>query len=352
MWINKELKKREIQGNLRTLKKTSQLIDFASNDYLGLARSDRLKKAILQEWTQGVGSTGSRLLTGNSLYAETVEDKIAQFHGCEAGLLFSCGYLANLGLFSAIGAGNVIVYDTQIHASVHDGMRLGKGKTIPFRHNDLCHLEKRLRSYAPCFVCVESVYSTDGSFAPLQELVILCQHYGAELIVDEAHAVGVFGPQGKGRVYEEGLTVFAQVITFGKALGSQGAIVLGSSELKSYLLNFARSVIYTTSLSFPSLVAVNCGYDLLPQMEEERLQLFKNIALFKQIVKTSSSSPIQPIVIPGNEHVKARAQKLQQIGCDVRPLTSPTVQRGKECLRICVHAFNTEKEIQHCLEHL
>ena len=289
------------------------------------------------------GSTGSRLLTGNSEYAMELEERIAAFHGFEAGLLFNCGYMANLGLLSSLQS--TILFDLQVHASTWDGIRLSRAKALPFRHNDLDHLEKRLKN-GPGFVCVESVYSTDGTRAPLPEIFALCDRYGAHLIVDEAHAVGVYGPEGRGLVAATGRGPFAQIVTFGKALGVFGAIVLGSKQLKQHLINRARSFIYTTALPVTVLHAIANSYSLFPHMEKERTQLHRLCQIL------GSESLICGVKIPD---VKKRAAQIQALGFDVKPLMYPTVARGKECLRICLHTFNTPqqvKELKQCLASL
>ena len=326
-------------------------IDFASNDYLGLARCPLLKKRILTALEESAwknGSTGSRLLTGNSSLAESLEEKIADFHGYEAGLLYNCGYMANIGILSSAPQHNdAIFFDTHVHASMHDGIKLSSASAYPFRHNDLNHLENRLKTVGRLckqrFICIESLYSIDGTLAPLEEIATLSAKYGAHLIVDEAHAVGVQGPQGRGLIAEKKLSpfVFAQVVTFGKALGTFGAIVLGSRRLKEYLINFARSCIYTTALPPHNLIAIRSAYERLPQLDTERKHLQNLILLFSH-----STSAIQPIKVQGNSRVKEIAQICQVRGFDVRAILSPTVQRGEECLRIILHAFNTKHEVQ------
>lgn len=356
VYIEKCLAKRKLQGNLRALQLVNPSVDFASNDYLGLARSDELAKRTTAEWQtlsgihNGLGSTGSRLLTGNSMYAQALEQSIATFHGFESGLLFNCGYMANLGLLSAIaGRDDQILYDACIHASTHDGMRLSLAQTFPFRHNDLNHLERRLKQpvRGTRFVCIESIYSTDGSQAPLKEICQLTHQYGALLIVDEAHAVGACGPGGRGLVAQFNLNsqVFALVGTFGKAVASQGAIILGSNQLKQALLNFAHAVIYTTTLPLHALAVIKCSYELFPQMEKERQQLQSLIQNYRHHFHSASHTHIQTYQVPGNQAVKKAAQTLISHGYDVRPLLSPTVRRGGEVLRICLHAYNTLEEL-------
>lgn len=357
-YLENKLLKRKQQGNLRTLPTVRQRIDFSSNDYLGLARSSVLKEAWVKEWEalagplNGLGATGSRQLTGNSSYAEQLEQQIAQFHGYEAGLFFNCGYMANVGLLSTLGSEkNLFLFDVKIHASMHEGIRLSRARALPFRHNDLEHLAYRLKNCScqgECFICVESIYSTDGSQAPLKEICRLAKIYAAHVIVDEAHAVGVCGPGGRGCTAQHNLTeeVFAQVVTFGKALGTFGAIVLGKFALKEALINFAASYIYTTAPPFHMLAAIKCSYALFPQLEAERRQLSHLIALFRRLYLTSSETAIQPIALPGALAAKKAAQKLMQEGFDVRALTSPTVRKGQEVLRICLHAFNHASELK------
>jgi 8-amino-7-oxononanoate synthase len=350
--VKERLARRSEKGNLRQLSSTPALIDFASNDTLGLARCPLFKTAWLQELENsksplnGLCSTGSRLLTGNSAYAEMLEMRIAAFHGYRAGLLFSSGYMANLGLLSAIASEkSSIFFDANIHASTRDGMRLSRAAAFAFRHNDLEHLEKRLKECkGERFICVESLYSTDGALAPLKELCTLAAFYDARLIVDEAHATGIFGPQGRGLSHDLSSHIFAHVVTFGKALGAHGAIVLGSSLLKQTLLNFANSCIYTTALPFQMLAAIHCSYERFPHMEKERKTLFGLIALWKKTL-----SHIQPIPMTSNQHAQQMAQKCRAHGFDIRPLLSPTVRRGNEILRIALHAFNSEEEIREVL---
>lgn len=352
-----KLEKRRQSGNFRELSLVSNLIDFSSNDFLGLSRSHQLSSLVFQEWERhhshlnGFGSTGSRLLTGNSRYVQELEESIAEFHGYEAGVLFSCGYMANVGLLSAVASSeSAILFDSGIHVSVHDGMKLSKARLLPFRHNDLNHLEDRLKSCSnrgECFICIQSIYSTDGSQAPLWELCQLSDRYGAHLIVDEAHAVGVFGPQGRGLVAQNKLNsyVFAQVVTFGKALGTFGAIVLGNHDLKQGLINFSTSYIYTTALPFFLIAAIKCSYELFPDMDIERNQLRKLVQICSQHGLHSSQTQIQAIPFAGNQAAKTASKFLWENGYDVRPLLSPTVRKWHEVLRICLHAFNTEEEL-------
>lgn len=359
-FLRSSLEKREEQDAYRRLRKDHQLIDFCSNDYLGFALSSDLRIAIQKELDQlgkvSLGSSGSRLLAGNSDYAEVLESRLAAFHETEASLIYNSGYDANVGLFSALGQTDVtIIYDELIHASVHDGIRLSKASSFAFRHNDLVHLEERLKQATGLvYIAVESIYSMDGDAAPLADLAELAGRFQANLIVDEAHATGITGNRGEGAVQQSGLAshVFARVHTFGKALGCHGAVIVGSSLLRNFLINFSRSFIYTTALPVKSLVAINQAYRMLEQSENEREQLRNNIVLFKKGLVSllshrliASDSPIQCLLVPGNGAVKKIAMYLQDKGMDIRPIMSPTVPKGKERLRICLHAFNTSEEI-------
>lgn len=363
LYLEEKLLRRKKQGNLRQLQVVKNLIDFASNDYLGLAKSPLLATKVAQKValflkTDELGSTGSRLLTGNSEYAQNLESTIATYHGYEAGVLFNCGYMANVGLLPSIMDNkDSVFFDSSIHTSMRDGMRLSGAKAFSFRHQDVEHLEKRLKKSLISrnrFICIQSIYSTDGSKSPLKEICQIAKKYGAQLIVDEAHAVGVYGPNGRGLISEQNLCseVFALVITFGKALGTHGAMVLGNHTLKQALINFAHSYIYTTALPFYSLAAIQSAYELLPSLESERKQLNQLVQLFQKTQANASETHIQPIFIEGNENAKHLSQTLSYQGYDVRALLSPTVQKGKEILRLCLHAFNQKEDLRNLLKHI
>lgn len=382
-FLTKHLHARNKKGLLRKLHLQNNLTDFSSNDYLGFARSPQLKNLIDAEleilnckYETKFGSTGSRLLTGNSAYVEEVEKFIAGYHEAEAGLIFNSGYAANTGLISSVSQKeDMIFYDELSHASIYDGIRLSKAESFPFRHNDVHHLEERLEFFrssrngdSSCFVIVESVYSMDGDFSPLEEIVSLCRKYNANIIVDEAHATGIFGALGKGRVAELNLVrqdsrgeekIFARVHTFGKALGCHGAIVLGSEELRNYLINYSRPFIYTTALPVHSFAAIKCAYKLLSVSNNDIIKITHLIGVFKNKVEEKniqefleSSSTIQSVIIKGNENVKNISSAIQKAGFDVRPILSPTVPKGKERIRICLHAFNTEEEIHRLISSI
>lgn len=356
--MSQHLGERRAAGSFRQLKTSKHLTDFSSNDYLGFARSSELKdlfqKALKNYPNTFLGATGSRLLAGNDSFTEALEKEIAAFHLAPAALIFNSGYDANLGLLSCLPQRHdTILTDQLVHASIIDGARLSYAKRHTFKHNDLNDLEQKLqRSSGNIYIVVESVYSMDGDEAPLEEICDLAERYHAVVFVDEAHAVGIFGQQGRGLVVEKGLSsrVFARTITFGKALGTHGAAILGSELLRNYLVNFARSFIYSTAASFTSHLATSLAYGFLKQTNHQS-NIQKRIAFFKRIVSTSerlipSRSPIQMLVLPGNQQAKNAATNLQKQGFDIRPILSPTVQIGSERLRICLHNHNTFEDIE------
>ncbi|MDP2388604.1 MAG: pyridoxal phosphate-dependent aminotransferase family protein [Bacteroidota bacterium] len=357
------LNKRKEESLFRVLYKNKGLIDFCSNDYLGFSRSATLGTiADTHDAVYGTnnGSTGSRLISGNSEAIELLEHKIAHFHNADAGIIYNSGYDANIGLLSCIGKkDDVFIYDDLIHASLHDGMRLSHAAYYKFRHNDIHDLERLLianKAGGNVYVVIESVYSMDGDSAPLQEIARLKKLYPFQLIVDEAHATGVFGNKGKGLCNAIHLEKesFARIYTFGKALGVHGAIVVGNQLLKDYLVNFSRSFIYTTALSPHSYSSIDAAYDLLDKTTEiEKLQ--HNISIFKSLTKffpaiLPSESSIHCVIVPGNNEVTEASRVLREKGFDVRPIKSPTVRTGSERLRICLHSFNTETEINTLCE--
>ncbi|MFD2162972.1 aminotransferase class I/II-fold pyridoxal phosphate-dependent enzyme [Paradesertivirga mongoliensis] len=355
-FIEKKLSERAGNSSLRRLTSSKNLIDFCSNDYLGFARSQHLKSLIEDHLKQHpsyqTGATGSRLISGNDDFTERLESEIALFHHAEAALIFNSGYDANLGLFSSLPQrGDTVILDELIHASIIDGARLSHANRYTFKHNDLNSLEDKLKlAKGNIFVGVESIYSMDGDEAPLRDIIRLTEKYSAALIIDEAHATGIFGKNGRGLVehYDLSEKVFARTITFGKALGCHGAAVIGSVELRKYLVNFARSFIFSTAASFYTHLSVSMAYKHL--LESDLSSIHQKINLFTEhsaeipsFIK--SRSPIQSLVIQGNDRAKKMAANLQTKGFDLRAILHPTVPSGKERLRICLHTFNSDKEI-------
>jgi 8-amino-7-oxononanoate synthase len=371
--IHQKLQQRQEKKALRELPTPNNLIDFASNDYLGFAKNETIfnqtHEYLLEKNIKINGATGSRLLSGNHSLYQTTEEFIAKFHQSESALIFNSGYDANVGFFSAVPQRNDrIVFDELCHASIRDGIQMSLAKAYKFQHNDLEDLEKRLQKIqsdhfdGDVFVVTESVFSMDGDCPNLNELITLAEKYSCYVVVDEAHALGIFGEKGEGIIQNLQLQnkIFARIMTFGKGLGCHGAAILGSKELKNYLINFARSFIYTTGLSPHAIATILVAYQHL-EKEKSTLQKVKNnIAHFNQEKNRLglkplfiySKSAIQCAIIPGNEKVKSIAHHLQQNGFDVKPIISPTVPENQERLRFCLHSYNSEKEITAVLHYL
>jgi 8-amino-7-oxononanoate synthase len=361
-FLSRKLAERAEQDALRRLRLPEGKVDFCSNDYLGVVRNGLLEGA--RHGGDAHGSGGSRLLAGNYALVEETERVIAAYHEAPAGLIYNSGYDANVGLLSCVPQrGDVVLYDALSHASIRDGMRLSFAQAYAFAHNDCGDLDKQLagavRKIADTgtmrgnvFVVTESVFSMDGDLAPLGEISALCGKYGAQLIVDEAHATGVVGGKGEGLIQELGLTeaCFARIHTFGKAVGCHGAIVLGSGLLREFLINFSRAFIYTTAPPPSGVRAIADAYALLPMLNKERERLCGLIDQFRSAAigyeRLDSRTPIQVVIVPGNTAVKALAGRLQDAGLDVRPILYPTVPKDRERLRIVLHAFNTPAEVE------
>ncbi|MFK8284622.1 aminotransferase class I/II-fold pyridoxal phosphate-dependent enzyme [Capnocytophaga canis] len=367
--IHKKIADRKADNAFRTLKNNLFTIDFFSNDYIGFASSKAIHaevEKILAEQKWQHGATGSRLLSGNHSLYEVAENEITKFHNSESALLFNSGYDANVGFFSCIPQRNdIMLYDNYIHASIRDGISLGLTKSYKFKHNDLSDLEKLLKKFSSSkqttFVATESVFSMDGDSPDLLKMTELCEQYGAFLIVDEAHALGVFGQFGCGLVQHLGLEnrVFARIVTYGKALGCHGAAILSSGVVKDYLINFARSLIYTTAMPPQSVAHIVAGYRQLKKTTHIK-KLQENISLFKNTLEKHkknysfihSDSSIQAMIVSGNDFVKSVAEQLQNKGFGVMPILSPTIPKGEERLRICLHSFNTEEQILNLVNNI
>ena len=360
-----KLDTRQENGSLRSLSPQNDLIDFSSNDYLGFAKNPIIFKQVQEDLDTYLpinGSTGSRLLSGNFDFHEALEAQLAAFFNAEAALLFNSGYDANIGLLSSVPQrGDCIFYDENSHASIRDGIRLSHAKSYRFKHNDLDDLRQKLEKTGTGnqgYLVVESIYSMDGDAAPLSGFVEISKAYDLNLIVDEAHSTGVYGSEGQGMVHDLGLSasVFARIYTFGKALGCHGAAIVGDALLIQFLINFARSFIYTTAMPVHNVLAIKNALLYLKSTNNGKL-LSENIAHFKaMIIKNKlekffikSSSPIQSAIIASNEEVKRIAHQLNAHNFDVKPILSPTVPEGHERIRFCVHSHNTSADIQEIL---
>ncbi|KAJ3040097.1 hypothetical protein HDV00_011421 [Rhizophlyctis rosea] len=380
------LTSREKRGLLRTLRPSpSSKIDFSSNDYLGLSHNPALHAQFLSALSNHttnqntdrlpplLGSTGSRLLSGDSTLAHSLESFLSTYHSSPSALLFNSGYDANLALFSTLPQPiDLVLIDALVHASVHDGIRTCRARKVAtFKHNDVADLEMKIGEWfasedgkepgANVVVAVEGCYSMDGDLAPLNEIVEVLEKFEgrAVLVVDEAHSTGVYGPQGRGLAVALGLEdrIYARLVTFGKALGCHGAVVLGSPTLRSYLINYARPLVYSTFISNHGVIAIRTAYSVL---EREAEQLQKTLHTLIHTFRTTllnpplptparllpSTSPIQGILLPSNPLVNALATLLQQRGYDVRSIRSPTVPKGTERVRVCLHVHNSVEEVK------
>jgi 8-amino-7-oxononanoate synthase len=364
-FIASKLQVRRTENSFRRLTHPTELADFTSNDYLGLARSEELFQLIQNKVVKlphANGATGSRLLSGNAVYTEEVEQKLATLFKAEASLIFNSGYAANQAVLSSLPQkGDTILYDELAHACIRDGARLSLASRFPFLHNNLNDLEERLKkAQGNIFIAVESIYSMDGDQCPLIELVTLAEKYEATIVLDEAHGTGVMGENGAGLAVSLGLEnkIPIRIYTFGKAMGVHGACVAGSRNLVDYLINFARTFIFTTAMAPHSIASIDCSFEYLSRNLSLQKKLTDQITMFNALSdklraqKLKSNSQIQGVVIPGNDTIKKVAEQLRASGLDARPILSPTVAKGSERIRICLHTFNTHQEIQELVQRL
>jgi len=365
-YLMKSLIERGQNGLLRKLDHNFPGIDFCSNDYLGFSKNGLLTeklKAIPHD--KLCGSTGSRLISGNSQLIEEAEKQIALFHHAQKALIFNSGYDANLGLLSSVPQKtDLILFDELIHASLYDGIRLSHATHYKFKHNDVESLQELIhrhqKNFENIYVVVESVYSMDGDTAPLLDMVELTKtpEENVFLIVDEAHAIGVFGKQGRGLCNALNIEkdCFARIYTYGKAMGCHGAAVVGSEILQQYLVNFSRPFIYTTALPVHSIHAIQTAYQLLIETEQKDL-LQNNIAYFCSKTSTikhcvNHQSAICSFVVGSNELADKFEKELAGKNIHAKAIKSPTVKAGTERIRFSIHSFNTREEINLLAELL
>ena len=346
--LKKRILNRKKDGTLRELSQHEITVDFFSNDYLGLAKEDFNTAGLMH------GSAGSRLLAGNSEEAISCEERLASFFEAENALVLNSGYDANLGLISAVAQrGDFILYDEYIHASIRDGVRLSLANGYSFKHNDCNDLRKQLKALkGAVYIVVESLYSMDGDMAPLRSIEALASEYGAYLIVDEAHACGVYGDNGRGIVHARAMQdqVFCRVVTFGKAYGYHGAALLCTNELKEYLVNFCRSFIYSTALPTESYTSIINRVES-SSIRERQVDLHKNISYLRNELKhldflSEENSPIQVLEFDTQEVLLKCIEKLLNKGIYTKPILPPTVPKGSYRVRLCLHSFNSIEEVK------
>ncbi len=359
--VNERIIQERFRTELADLESRAQLrhleaprgIELNSNDYLGLATDPRMKQSILEAVNSSTraASTGSRLLSGHDDAWTALETDFARWVGAESALYFTSGYAANLGLLGAIlRAEDVVFSDSANHASLIDGMRLAKCRRVILPHLNLNALEEQLQRHQSAagarIIVVESIFSMEGDCAPLADLAALAARYGAELIVDEAHAAGVRGPAGSGLVAEAGLTgrVLATVHTCGKALAAAGAFVCGSENLRQFLINRARTFIFSTGLPPYFAAQVSAGMHLAAAADAERGHLAGISAYLRNELRRNgfdageSESQIVPVILGTNETAVAIAAYLQARGFGVRAIRPPTVPPGSARLRLSLTA--------------
>mmetsp|Transcript_22073 Transcript_22073/g.38121 ORF Transcript_22073/g.38121 Transcript_22073/m.38121 type:complete len:479 (+) Transcript_22073:650-2086(+) len=364
----------------------AEYADFASNDYLGLTRNPALQRSIAQRCLRAAnqshvrfgGSGGSRVLSGNSLDAEMLEKRIADFHKAKYALLFSSGFVANMAVLSCLPV-DIILYDEQIHASSHDGMRLSRARHVmSFRHNDVAHLESllfRFRNHEEAtdkppviLIVVEGMYSMQGDVAPLRRIMTSAEKFNAQVVVDEAHSAGIFGDHGQGFVVERRLethpNLFCRVITFGKAFGSHGAaVVFNHQSGRDYIMNYARSFVFSTSPGIPWILGIDEIYKYMASADADvqRANLKVLSDYFDTVAAESKSlhwlpcasgGPIKSVELPGNHFVTAVANELRRSKFLVYAVRAPTVPAGSERMRLVIHSFNTAKEIRDLITQL
>lgn len=340
-----------------------KLLLMCSNDYLGLAGHPALRTAAYSAMERyGFGSGASRLVTGTGPLHRELEERLAQFKGTEAALLFNTGYAANTGIIPAIaGEGDVILSDGLNHASIIDGCRLSKASVRVYRHRDVEQVEDLLKKNCNAnrkLVVTDGVFSMDGDIAPLPELTFLAEKYGAVLMVDDAHATGVLGDTGRGTAEHFGLSgrVHVQMGTLGKALGSFGAYVTGERSLIAYLLNRSRSFIYSTSLPPAVCAASMAALDIVEHEPKRREQLWRNRERFVNglrslgIVIGTTGSPIVPVMIGDPEKAITVGEKLRDYGICAAAIRPPTVPEGSARIRATLMASHTDEDVNIALD--
>jgi len=374
--VKKFLNERKQQGLLRSLTVVSsrdkgricidekEYIDLSSNDYLGLSQHPEIIKKAREAALLGSGTAASRLMTGSTFLHNELEERIAEFKGKPSALIFNSGYQANVGIISALlGKGDVVFSDRLNHASIVDGIRLSSAKLFRFKHNNATHLkellERERHNYSNAFIITETVFSMDGDISPLKDIVLLKEKYDCMVMVDEAHATGIFGPNGSGIAQKEGVTDKIDIImgTFSKALGSFGAYAAMSKELKIYLINTCRSFIYSTALP-PAVIAANiAAIDVVKNEPYRGEALLANAdhlrkRLTEEGFNVKGNSQIIPVMIGSNEDAVSICELLKRKGYWTLAVRPPTVPKGEARLRLSVCFHHDKKVIDRFIEDI
>ncbi len=340
-----------------------EVLNFSSNNYLGMANHPALQTAAKEALERyGCGSGASRLISGNMTLHLELEESIAKLKGTESALVFNSGFQANVGILSTlVGERDMVFSDALNHASIIDGCRLSRAKVVVYPHCNLTHLEAALKKApqkARKLIVTETVFSMDGDIAPMEEIVDLAERHGAMIMVDEAHATGVFGPNGAGVVAEMGLRerVLVQMGTLGKALGGFGAYVAGKQNLRELLINRCRSFIFTTALPPVMMAMAITAIDLLEKEPERRFTLWRNSQHLKNELKDlgfslgKSSSQILPLMIGDAQDCMSFSECLLAKGVYAQGIRPPTVQPGSARLRITTMATHTDEHLKQAIQ--
>jgi 8-amino-7-oxononanoate synthase len=376
VWINEELEqlaamdlKRELRPITQAagpicIREGKELLNLSSNNYLGLAEHSLLIQAMQNAAKRGAGSPASRLISGHEEETDILEMELAEWKETEATLVFSNGYMANLGVLSAFLSSNHAVFSDQFnHASIVDGIRLSGATLFRYRHNNIDHLEKLLRradekGYKRKLIVTDAVFSMDGDVAPLREIVALKERYGAALFIDEAHSSGVIGPQGRGLAHQLGIAeqVELHMGTFSKAFGVYGAYVAGKREWISYLIHTSRSFIYTTALPPVVISAIRQALQLVRKGDKLRQGLEQKSRRFRKELAevgfdlAGSTTQIVPIVLGESAMTLAFSQKLVERGILAVAVRPPTVPAGKARIRCSLMASHRDEDLQEALK--
>ncbi len=354
------------RGRLRTLEDRAGL-DFASNDYLGLAQSDALTEAVRDALGRGVpvGAGGSRLLRGNHPEHEALEAEAAAHFGAEAALYMGGGFQANYAIFSTLPLrGDLIVYDALIHASVHDGIRASKAESVAVVHNDATAADDAIRTWREGggkgrpWIAVESLYSMDGDRAPLADIATVADRHDAMLVVDEAHATGALGADGRGLAADlEGRDTVISLHTCGKALGASGALILATRKIREFLVNRCRPFIYATAPSPLMAAAARAALGIAAMGADRRSALARRVRIMGELLpqnigRAASGSHIVPLIVGSDHGAVKLASGLRQRGFDVRAIRPPTVPEGTARLRIALTLNVTEDDVERLVAAL
>ncbi|WP_299739080.1 8-amino-7-oxononanoate synthase [uncultured Rossellomorea sp.] len=371
-WLSQRIEKTKQAGLYRELRTMStapqpkmivngtQQIVFSSNNYLGIANDPIVMEKALKTLEEfGMGSSGSRLTTGNTEWHEMLENRIASFKRKEAALLFSSGYLANIGVLSSLPEkGDVLLSDQLNHASIIDGCRLSKAETVIYKHSDMSNLEEKLietQTYTRRFIVTDGVFSMDGSIAPLDDIMKLSERYDAYVIVDDAHATGVLGERGRGTSELFGVSPDVVIGTLSKAVGVEGGFVTGSRVLIDFLINHARTFIFQTSLPPVSCGAAYAAFDIIEKRQELRERLHRQINVIKGTLESmgftvyGQGTPIIPVIIGDTEKSVRFSKKLEENGIYAPAIRPPTVPEGESRIRLTVTATHNDSHIEHLL---